>query len=86
MRVWLLLSLAALTGCSTAPVTNLLDHFAPSRYDGGKNLPRKPGDRDDDPSPPGVFPAEPRTGRGVKNTITELGEPVPEPAPPSPRL
>ena len=70
-----------LTGCSTAPVTNLLDHISPSRYESGGDVPPRPRDRNDDVSP-GVFPPEPR---GTDGRRVGLGEPVPERSSPFPR-
>ena len=79
MRACALLTLI-ITGCSTAPVTNLLDHVAPSRYESGKDEPRRPRDRPDDVSP-GVFPPEPRgdDGRrgGLRDPVPELSSPFP---------
>ncbi len=62
-----------MAGCSTAPVTNLLDHVAPSRYEANKDAPRKPRDRDD--VLPGVFPPEPRIG--PRDPVPELSSPFP---------
>jgi hypothetical protein len=55
-----------LAGCSTAPVTNLLDHFAPSCAQSGD--PAQPPRDGRGPSPPGVFPAQlsPRLGEPVE--------------------
>jgi len=78
MRACAFLVVLSSAGCSTAPVTNLFDHFAPSRYEANRDAPRKPRDRDDGPAPPGVFPAEPRDG----GKRVGLGEPVPELATP----
>ena len=68
------------TGCSTAPVTNLLDHFAPSRYEATNDMPRKPRVGGDELPPPSVFPVEPRGG----GRRVGLGDPVPELASPFP--
>jgi len=80
MRGYLLLTLLLLTGCSTAPVTNLLDHFAPSRYEADKDFPRKPRSRDDELMPPAVLPVAPRdSGRrvGSSEPVPELSSPFP---------
>ena len=79
MRGCGLFTLLLATGCSTAPVTNLLDHFAPSRYEANKDMPRKPRSGGDDLPPANVFPVEPRGGRRVG-----LGDPAPELASPFP--
>ena len=79
MRACALLTLL-LTGCSTAPVTNLLDHISPSRYESGADEPPRPRDRNGDVSP-GVFPPEPRGSDGRR---VGLGDPVPEMSSPFP--
>ena len=81
MRTGALLAVLMLSGCSTAPVTNLLDCFVPSRYEANRDLPRKPRERDDAPLPPGIFLPEPRDARDGGRRVG-LGEPVPEPASP----
>ena len=73
MRAFALLMLL-LAGCSTAPVTNLLDHVAPSRYEANRDTPRRPRDRNDDVSP-GVFPPEPRIG--PRDPVPEVSSPFP---------
>ena len=78
MRIGALLAVLMFTGCSTAPVTNLLDCCVPSRYEANRDLPRKPRERDDAPLPPGIFLPEPRDG----GRRVGLGEPVAEPASP----
>ena len=80
MRGFGLLTLFLLTGCSTAPVTNLLDHFAPSRYEAGGDAPRRPRSRDDELMPPAVLPVTPReNGRriGLSEPVPELSSPFP---------
>ena len=80
MRSVALLTLTLATGCSTAPVTNLLDHFAPSRYEANKDMPRRPRTGGDELPPPSVFPVEPRGG----GRRVGLGDPAPELASPFP--
>ena len=80
MRVLALLTLPLIAGCSTAPVTNLLDHFAPSRYEADRETPPKPRAGDGELLPPSVLPAEPRGG----GRRVGLGDPVPELSPPFP--
>ncbi len=67
MRRVAALLLVGLAGCSTAPVTNLMDHFHPSRpFAPDHDTPprRRPGP---DPPPAGVYPpgalGEPLPGR-----------------------
>ena len=81
MRTGALLAVLMLSGCSTAPVTNLLDCFVPSRYEANRDLPRKPRERDDAPLPPGIFLPEPRDTRDGGRRVGS-GEPVPELASP----
>ena len=79
MRGFGLLTLLLLTGCSTAPVTNLLDHFAPSRYEAGDS-PRRPRSGGDELLPPAVLPVTPRdNGRriGLSEPVPELSSPFP---------
>jgi len=73
MKRTVCLSLLAACGCSTAPLTNMMDRFNPSRVEPVLK------ERSDGPSPPGVYP-EDKGG-------TRLGEPfpVPDPAKPLPR-
>ncbi len=82
MRIVALLVVLMLTGCSTAPVTYLLDCFVPSRYEANRDLPRKPRERDDGPLPPGIFLPEPRDARDGGGRRVGLGEPVAEPGSP----
>ena len=81
MRRAAVFGLVMFTGCSTAPVTNMLDCFVPSRYEANRDAPRKPREYDDVPPAPGLFPAEPRDRRGGGQRVG-LGDPVPEPASP----
>lgn len=81
MRIGALLAVLMFTGCSTAPVTNLLDYFVPSRYEANRDLPRKPRERDDASLPPGIFLPEPRDAQDGGRRVG-LGEPVPGPASP----
>lgn len=46
MRRFLFLGVLFLTGCSTAPITGLMDCLAPSRAGSDPNYPPKPVDRD----------------------------------------
>ncbi len=65
MRWVVALSMLGLAGCSTAPVTNLMDHFHPSRPfapDDAGSHGRRPEPKS---PPPGIYPPE------------ILGEPLP---------
>lgn len=76
MKRWVWLPLLAATGCSTAPYTNLMDRFRPSRVEpAARDRDREPPDG---PAPPGVYPSDksgPRLGEPFTGPETRKSAP-----------
>ena len=81
-RIWPI-ALMFLAGCSTAPLTGLMDCVVPSRLNPDRDFPARPNrdrndrDRDVGPLPPDVYPRDPRDTRNP----TTLDDPIPVPPP-----
>lgn len=71
MRRIILFGVLFLTGCSTAPVTGLMDCFSPSKSGSNPDYPAKPSDRE---SLPDTLPAPQIPAQDVPARKTPVGD------------